>query len=388
MIQIKTENIKFKTMNFKVNTSLTESTYVWETNDYVVSNDETRLRSTNSTSGAYTTIYNNQLMRITENFKQDAVESSTNQFVWYPMTSLDGQSGYATNKYFEYVGTRLEGAGRYKTAVEVSKEGWNKAETVVIATGENFADALAGVPLAVKQNAPLLLTKTNELPSETKNEIKRLGAKNVIILGSGAAVSTEVEKELKSVVASVKRIGGKDRYDTAAKIMTALGGSPTQAVIAYGGNFPDALSIASYAGSKGIPILLTDTKKLPSSTKNALKGLKSSIVVGSTAVIDTSVVKELPTPTRYGGSDRYKTNSMIIDELNLPTEHVYVATGTNFPDALAGAVLAGKEGAPIVLVDTNVKSSTSTLLKGNLEEFTLLGGKTVVSEHIAEQLME
>ncbi len=115
--------------------------------------------------------------------------------------------------------TRLAGAGRYETAVEISKSGFpNGAKTVVLAFGLNYADALAGVPLAKAMNAPILLTTLKTLPAETLAEIERLNAKKVIILGGTSAVSADVEKALTDKKLEVERIAGTTRFETAAKI--------------------------------------------------------------------------------------------------------------------------------------------------------------------------
>ena len=78
---------------------------------------------------------------------------------------------------------RLAGSNRYDTAAVISKATYDKASNVVLASGKSYADALAGVPLANKLNAPILLTDPTKLSAETLTEIKRLGAKNVTILG-------------------------------------------------------------------------------------------------------------------------------------------------------------------------------------------------------------
>ena len=90
------------------------------------------------------------------------------------------------------------------------------ADTVVLASGLNYADALAGVPLANKINAPLLLTSDKDLNASTLAEIGRLGAKKVIILGGEGAVSEKVEKKLQAEALKTERIFGKTRYSTAA----------------------------------------------------------------------------------------------------------------------------------------------------------------------------
>ncbi|MDS8741894.1 cell wall-binding repeat-containing protein, partial [Streptococcus pneumoniae] len=151
------------------------------------------------------------------------------------------------------------GADRYITAVELSKEGWESSDTVVLARGDNYADALAGVPLAKKHDAPLLLSRTAKLPADTYEEIKRLGAKTVHVLGGTGAISDAVVKQLKSDGITVERISGADRFETAAKIAEKFGKSES-AIVVSGTNFPDALSVASYAGSEGTPILLSRTE--------------------------------------------------------------------------------------------------------------------------------
>src|SRR5699024_1074819 len=93
---------------------------------------------------------------------------------------------------------RIHGNNRMLTAIEVSKKGWNAANTVVLSRFDNFADALAGVPLAHKLDAPILLTTSSKLNADTLKEIQRLGAKNVVILGGTEAISKSVESELKS----------------------------------------------------------------------------------------------------------------------------------------------------------------------------------------------
>ncbi|MHA7139624.1 cell wall-binding repeat-containing protein [Rossellomorea arthrocnemi] len=279
---------------------------------------------------------------------------------------------------------RIQGPNRYETAIEISKQGWNTADTVVLAKGSDFPDALAGGPLAFYHNAPILLTDAKSLTGATKKEISRLKAKKVIILGSEGAVSKAVENELRKMGVSIQRIGGKDRFDTAAKIAKEI--PATKVIIANGKNFPDALAVAPYASKNKYPILLTNADVLPSSTKAALSGKKNSIIVGSTTVVSDGVKKQLPNPVRYGGKDRYETAKLIIQNLPLGKEIGYVATGTNFPDALAGSVLAAKNNAPILLVkDKSIPSPTKSILNG-YNQFKVWGGTAAISNNVVTEL--
>ncbi|WP_377887461.1 cell wall-binding repeat-containing protein [Alkalihalobacillus sp. R86527] len=283
--------------------------------------------------------------------------------------------------------TRLSGDDRYDTAIKVSQAGWESADTVVLARGDAFPDALAGAPLAYELDAPILLTGQDFLNKKVKEEIKRLGAKDVVILGGTGAVSDYVEYQVEGLGVEVERINGKDRFDTAANIAARLGGSPEQAVVANGMNFPDALSIASYAARNGYPILLSEEDELPMVTKRALSNVDMSIVAGGTGVISKEVEGMLPEATRYAGKDRFSTAATIATDLN-PSARVFVATGMDFADALAGSVLAAKQNASILLVQPNKLPEATEKAIDDLEayDFTVTGGTGAVSDDVFNKL--
>ncbi|MCA0987105.1 alpha amylase N-terminal ig-like domain-containing protein [Guptibacillus algicola] len=283
---------------------------------------------------------------------------------------------------------RLSGKDRFSTAVDISKKGWEKADTVVLANGNNFADALAGGPYAYKLDAPILLTGEDRLTPVVKEEIKRLGAKKVIILGGEGAVSSYVAYELRGLNVKVDRISGKDRFETAANISARMGASD-KAVVVNGLDFPDALSGASYAAEQGYPILFTLKDKVPSSTKKALDSKEASIVVGGSGVVEENVLTSLPDPKRVSGKDRFGTAAAVATELN-PSQHVFIATGMEFADALSGSVLAAKSDAAMLLVQPNkLPESTAKAMKElKANEFTILGGTGAVSEEVVKEIVE
>ena len=293
---------------------------------------------------------------------------------------------------------RISGPSRYHTAVEISKHGWKdrSADTVIIARGDSFPDALAGAPLAKELNAPILLTGES-LHNTTKSEIKRLGAKKVIILGGKTAVSDKVVRELRALgIKNVERVAGGGRYETAVAVANKMKSKPNTAILAYGLDFPDALAIAPYAAKKGYPILLTETTKLSNATKaylNKAKNIKNIIIIGGTKVINSNVEKELKKKynvTRINGSHRYDTAAKILNKFYPNPKKAYVANGTRFPDALTGAVLASKEDVPLLLVKTyEIPSATRNIVnQKNIETFTFLGGESVVSDYIIRQLLK
>ncbi|MGA9286915.1 MAG: cell wall-binding repeat-containing protein, partial [Anaerobacillus sp.] len=283
---------------------------------------------------------------------------------------------------------RTAGENRYETAIEISKKGWESADTIVLARGDMFPDALAGAPLAYKYDAPILLTEKYKVDSSVKKEIERLGAKKAIILGGPEAISTYVEYSLKSLGLKVERVGGEDRYETAVNIAAKLGGSPDKAILANARNFPDALSVASYAAQNGYPIVLTDDDQLPAVSKKILKATEEQIVVGGKDVIHEDIVANLSNAIRYSGEDRYATSAAIATVLTPDADTAIVATGLKFADALAGSVLAAKENAAILLVKPEeIPDEISDAIEENdIHNFHVLGGTEAISDQIVNEL--
>lgn len=287
---------------------------------------------------------------------------------------------------------RLSGYLRYDTAIRVSQSGWSTADTVILARGDNFADALAGAPLAYKLDAPIILTSSKKLYEPALREIKRLRASKVIVLGGPAAINEKIINTLENENVSVRRIAGNLRFDTAAKIASEVSTSTTKSVaITNGMDFPDALSVASYAAQTGMPILLTNGDKIPKATETTIKKLQvqQSVVIGGPSVLSEHVVKKLPRPIRLSGSDRYETNVEIANHYKLETKQMFVATGRNYADALTGAVLAAKKGTGILLVHDKVpKSVANYITNQQLEQLTLLGGPVAIKKTVESDLYQ
>ena len=236
---------------------------------------------------------------------------------------------------------RLSGASRIETAVAVARKGWpNGVNAVILTRDDNYPDALTGTPLAKKLDAPILFTNTQTLTPETAAEITYLKPGQVVILGGTGAVSGGIEEQLRQSY-SVKRIGGDDRYETAAKIAAELG-YKGKVVIATGEDFHDALVAAPLAAYKGIPMLLTEKDELPSSTSAALGTIapEETIVVGKSDAISNSVLAGLTNAQRYNGSDYYETATVVAERFGADMSRIFFATGKDFPDALSGSALA------------------------------------------------
>ncbi len=376
-----------KHYNLKGNFQLTK--HKFKANEFVLTPQSLTLRDAPSTQGKAIKSLSNEVVTIQGGIAYDQRNSIHNHFVWYPVITQDGREGYVASSYLSYFGERISGGSRFLTAVEVSKSGWDRADTVVLTKNNDFPDALAGAPLAAKLDAPILLTHKDRLTPETEQRIKELKAKHVVILGGINAVSTTVEKALEENGLTVERIGGGNRYETAALIAKRLGGNPEKAIVTYGGNYPDALSIAPYAATKGYPILLSRKTLLPDETRNALKGISSTYVIGGENVISESIRREVK-GTRISGGNRFATSVAIAEYFKMSTDEVYIATGLNFADALTGSVLAGKNNAPILLVRqiTLPPEVKDYVQKQEVKSFKVLGGSSVVSDSLVNNLVK
>ena len=291
---------------------------------------------------------------------------------------------------------RIYGKSRYNTALEISQAGWGQGETdtVLLSQGLEFADALAGSPLAYLLDAPILLTPKTYLYDGILEELDRLDAEKVIILGGKLAISEEVEEELAEAGLDVQRIAGQSRYDTSALIaeeVVKLSGQEDQAVVANGMLYNDALSVASYAAQAGTPILLTRDHALPEATEQYLAefGVQETLAVGGTEVISEEVLSELPGAERVRGSNRYATNIALAEYFNLDASHVYLATGQDSADALTGSVLAAKNKSGILLVKDEVPEVVAEFIEESLiHQVTVFGGKLAVSDEVLDQILK
>ncbi|ARC86595.1 cell wall binding repeat 2 family protein [Clostridium argentinense CDC 2741] len=313
-------------------------------------------------------------------------------------TLLNGVSVYANNiegKATSVITNRLPAdnkGDRYDTAIAISKNGWaNGSNTIVLVTGADYPDALSATPLAKKYDAPILLTKTNEIPANVLEEIKRLKANKIIIVGGNGVITDEVEKELKSVVKNVERVKGDDRYDTAVNVAKILGVENGVAV-AYGLNYSDALSIAPLAAGLSMPILLTKTNEMDEKVQGLIKdkNIPVSYIIGGEGVISNTVMNKFKNPKRISGINRYETNVEVLKYFSskLNYDKTYVATGMNYPDALAGSTLAARTNSPLILTNNSVIEKP-TLEHAKLQmskEIYALGGSSIVGDNVLQQL--
>ncbi|SDH30684.1 ExeM/NucH family extracellular endonuclease [Agrococcus jejuensis] len=255
--------------------------------------------------------------------------------------------------------TTFAGADRYETNVQVSEALFDAGTDVFLASGEGFVDALAAGPAAAHEGASLLLTPTGRLLDTTAAELERLAPETITIVGGEPSVSAAVEAAVAALLpdATIERIAGADRFETAAELATSTFGTVDGAFLASGLSFADALSASGVAAQRDdVPVLLTMPDSLPAATASALDELDAGavVVLGSRVTVADGVIRQVRAygdVVRVAGADRYATNALMVGIYGMPGSEgaIAVASGANFPDALSATAVAGRLGAPLLL---------------------------------------
>lgn len=292
---------------------------------------------------------------------------------------------------------RLSGDNRYETSVEVSEKNFKSADTVVLASGQNIADALVASSYADIEEAPILLTNKNSISDEVLDEIERLKADKVVIVGGQSSISSSVESRLKKEDIKVKRISGSDRFDTSDKLsqeVSRLSKKSNQAILVNGYKNIDALSVSSLATKEELPILLNGRNALNMSVKNRLKQMNVNkvYIIGGNNSISSDVEKELKrmqiSVVRLSGTDRYETSANIAKYAYKDFDEAIVASGENPVDALAASTLTGKKEAPILLTNKNKipKSIKKIIEDMDIGKITIVGGENSITDNVMDDM--
>ncbi len=308
---------------------------------------------------------------------------------------------------------RMAGQDRYLTAVDISARTFDagSCDTVVLATGTDFADALTASGLAGAYEAPVLLTPSHTLPDAVLAEIQRLGATEVVIVGGTSAVGTQVTAKLTGAGITWRRIWGSNRFTTAAAVAEEIVAQMARAgrtwnqiafVVRHDG-FADALAVAPLAYAQGMPILLTRSEPaLNYDTRIALitMGAREVLVAGGPVAVADHILLELrgvagiERVDRIYGPTRYETAAAVA-EYGLKfhwvgTDVVGVATGLDFADALSGGAAAGARGGVLLLTaKDHLPSPSSTFLaqkSGLIPSVNVYGGPVAVAESVIEDI--
>ena len=286
--------------------------------------------------------------------------------------------------------TRLSGKNRYETALLVADElkeelGVSKFDNIVVATGTAYPDALSGTYLATAKKAPILLVSNGDnsrVISYIRKNLKSGGT--IYILGGSGAVSTGVEQSL-SAVSKTVRLSGNGRYATNLEILKEAAPKAQDLLICSGKDFADALS----ASAVGSPILLVGdslTSDQEEYIKTNLPNIKNIYLIGGKGAVSEEVenqILKLKYARRISGDNRYSTSVAIAKKFYGTSKKMVMATGSNFPDGLAGGVLARAQKAPLILSTNGYKfmyGYLHSVKKASPNKVTVLGGESLVSD--------
>ena len=344
-----------------------------------------------------------------------SVGHAVERLTLYPYWNHDGFSAYVHRQieevddyepYIEEVAAR----DRYGPAVVASRLAFesDSATSAVLCSGETWPDALGGSALAGVLQGPVLLTASDSLPANVAGEIERLGVSDVVIVGGEGAVSSSVASSVADLGVAVRRIGGADRYETAAMVASqtviAASGEGTPTVdaiyIATGSNFADALGAAPAAAFTGRPILLSRPSAVPSITAQTIRSLETSraYIAGGEGALGLEIEEALyemglTEIERFAGVNRYETSRLLAEhgvEEGLVWDNIALATGTGFADALAGGVMQARRGSPLVLTPGDkLAPAPDWAVREHLdvvEKVTVLGGEGAVQPIVRRQI--
>ena len=308
---------------------------------------------------------------------------------------------------------RLAGNEAPETSVEISKESFPHGSNVaILARADDFQDAMSATGLAGALDAPILLTDRAALSASVRAEIERLGATKIYVAGGTGALFPQIDADLISIasVTSVERVWGHYSWDTSVKcaeLIRANGGSTDKVIVAMSMNFQDALSISSFAYKYKVPIFLQTAgenaadRNLPAEAISMidLNGNSTIYVPGGIKAVSEASVEDIfgaSRVVRIWGNDGYDTSNAIAkymtDKSLLSATVAVFACGAQDPqgvDALAGAALAGKNDAAMLLANENTKIgdvNTVTLddflvsKASSLGKVYVLGGTFVMPE--------
>lgn len=240
--------------------------------------------------------------------------------------------------------TRLAGVNRYETAAKIARTTGEIGGRVVVTSGDNYADALSASMLA----APILLVAKDSVPAATEKALEELQPAEVIVVGGEASVSQAVYQ----AVYATERIAGANRYETNQLVVSRVFNDHAyeQVILVSGENYPDAVTASAVAAGERIPLLLTQRTFLPEGAYALLSGKKVTIIGGSNSVDDS--VADFVSGVRISGANRYETAVKVFNQYFNQAGTIVLATGQDYPDALAAGFFAATLKTGIVLGET------------------------------------
>lgn len=282
-----------------------------------------------------------------------------------------GEHDHAGTPVSPYHVLRIGEASHTDRAIRLSESAHETGtvKAAVVVNGSSFPDSISAASLAGTVKGPVLPVGKRTVSRAVIRELTRLGVRRVYVVGGTASVSSEVSAALARRGIRISRVGGGNRYETAAavarKVRSLRSSTSIDTVFVVSAEKPwDALSVSAYAYSQRMPILLVDGRGIPDVTRRAIKVLrpKRLVVVGTGNAISGTTFRKLSAMTRgqdslVTGASRFNTAAATaqhaIRQGWAHARHPVIANGVNqFADGLFGAAHAGTEGSVFLLTSS------------------------------------
>ena len=290
---------------------------------------------------------------------------------------------------------RVCGDNRYETAFDIADtikkyKGTDKFDSIIVASGDDYADALAASYLAEKKNAPILLVnKVSANESSVKeyisNNLKSRG--NVYIIGGSGVISENFENSLSAY--KVTRLWGADRFETNIEILKAGGSMSSGIIVSSGFGYADSIS----AAATGMPILLVGNS-LTEAQMELLANVNGTVyIAGGTGAVSSEVetqIKEVKTSVaRLSGANRYETSYKIAAKFFSGTRTAaIIAYGDNYPDGLVSGALGQVMDSPVLLVNGNNTNYAKQYAKNSsIESVAGVIGSSFLSDSVFNSII-
>ena len=308
---------------------------------------------------------------------------------------MKATSGSATAGFGEKDVYRIAGNTRYETSLKIAtvlknQEKVDKFDTIILADGRNFPDALAGSYLAGKLNAPILMANekpqyAEKLKSYIRENLKTGGL--IYILGGTGAVPDSILEGIEGF--EIKRLAGASRYETNLLILEEAGVTDEPILVCTGRGFADSLS----ASATGNPILLIG-KSVTEEQKAFMRTHQNHqyYIIGGEGAVSAeieAIVRNYGKAERIAGNSRYETSILVAEKFFTNPKTAVLASAKNFPDGLCGGPLALNKNAPLILTATGKESNAVTYAKDNAVHIgAVLGGDGLISDEAANHIFQ
>ena len=260
-----------------------------------------------------------------------------------------------------------------------------EASNIILARADEYADALAGAPLAVDLHAPVLINPSDSLDAEVAEEIARALAPggSVYLLGGESALASTIEDSLTDAGYQAVRLAGDSRIETALEIADVIG-DPSELLITNGYDFPDAMAAGAAAGARGGAVLLTPAGE-PHPAVDAYLGSSDADVYA----IGGPAAAAYPDAESVVGATRHVTAVLVAETFFDSPMAVGFARDDAFPDALAGGPRLARLDAPLLLTASgDLSPDTADYLEAttSVTSAVLLGGESAIGAIVLEAI--